>query len=394
MKTLLLLTLLFKVSLSFASDECSSRNHIFLIHGISGSEKTFGVMGEYLDKLNECNITTAFEYDTGNSSLTTVNFSESLDNFIVSTTEKNKFKASDRISLIMHSQGGIVGSLWVLYAKSNRPDLYSKIDSFITLSTPYWGSSMANYGGHFFFTLPEDMDNPISPMGRLELREMNYGSVTINFLNENFDRLFRDTHIRFLAVGGMKRGVNAYYGESDTTVSAYSSNPNHIRVKANLTDEVRLDENMDVVPYVPVRATHFKLEIPGVAELEKKCLTTEKCDHPSIGHIVNQLEGKELSFNKDEYTFRKYRIHLYIKGFEDIESLSDLKVVVKRPKGSNVRLALQVRNGELLSDSLNGILNSESGEVTLEFSLKGKKIKSLKVPVRGGFSTFIDFNLK
>src|SRR5690606_34587065 len=146
-------------------------------------------------------------------------------------------------------------------AKSENSDLYNKVDSFITLSTPYWGSSMAIIGERFFFTLPEDVKNPLSPVGKIELQEMSYGSATIKSLQEKYDDIYTNTHVRFLAIGGLKRDYNPIYGEDDTTVSVYSSRPDHFSLNetVHLTNENPETESSAFVktasiPFIPVTA--------------------------------------------------------------------------------------------------------------------------------------------
>lgn len=375
--------------------ECMSRNHIFLIHGIGGGETTFGVMDQYLEKVNPCNKASVFVYNTGDSALSTYNFADDLNSFISQHVEKNKLSDNDKISLIMHSQGGLVGSLWLLNAKISQPELYKKVDSFITLSTPYWGSTMAIVGQKFFFTLPTEMDNPISPLGRIELQEMSFGSNTISAIQQNFNELFVDTHIRFLAVGGLKRNYNPYYGEDDTTVSAYSSNPNHFSVDADKSGTSTILDRSETVPFIPVIATHFKIEIPGVAKLDDKCIVQDKCAHPSISHIVNHLENKKTKADK-KHEFRKYRVHVYVSGWEDqLTDDSDLVIHLTKPHGETEKIDLDFKPGKTLSASFSGILdNTKSKNIQLEFKLKGKTLSTVKAKVKGGLSTFINYNMK
>ena len=386
---------------SFAAT-CESRNHIFLIHGIGGSAKTFGAMDDYLQKINPCITAKNFEYDTGNSKLSTYHFSDDLNQFIEKSLVSESAGENDKISLIMHSQGGIVGSLWLHKVKTSRPDLYKKIDSFITLSTPYWGSTMAAVGDKFFFTLPEELDNPISPVGRTELVEMSYGSATIQTLQQNYASIFSDTHIRFLAIGGLKRNFNPTYGEDDTTVSVYSSSPDHYSVNesvdlsGNEVTAVHSFVKTNNVNFIPVTATHFPLEIPGVARIQDSCLVDDSCNHPAMGFIENHLHGVELPPVQKKYDFYKYRVHIYLTGWEgQIESKDDVVVSLIKPHGEKEDVDFDIKRGRVLSSSFSGILKKENvGEMTLTLKIKGKVVKTMKAPVEGGVSTFVNFNLR
>lgn len=382
---------------------CEGRNFIFLVHGINGSHKTFGSMATYLNQKNDCNQAEAFIYDTGNSKLSTYHFSDDLNNFIKKSIAKNNFNHKDKISLIMHSQGGIVGTLWLNKIRTSDTEMFRKVDSFITLSTPYWGSSMADIGNNFFFTLPENQDNPISPVGRTELEEMSHGSSTIKAMESIYQDVFSHKHIRALAIGGLKRNFNAYFGEDDTTVSVYSSRPDHF----SLTTKVNLDKKRDwvkkdaftkteLIPFVAVQATHFKFDVPGVASLPSDCLTENECDHPSIGYILQHLAGEKVIAPTDEYAFRKYRVNIYIDHWKDIINHSDdVSVELTKPDGEKEIIDFKFRPGSELSSSFSGIVdNSKESLIALQLFINKKLVKIVKAPIQGGFSTFLRFELE
>ena len=378
--------LLLSLSSAYA-DVCPSRNHIFLIHGIGGDKKTFGVMDEYLEKVNQCNVATYFEYATGDSSQSTYNFSDSLNDFIQKTLTRNAFGENDRISFIMHSQGGLIGSLWLLNAKKNHPEIYAKVDAFITLSTPYYGSKIARFGRQFFFAWPE-IDNPLAPMGRIELQEMSYGSPTIHAIQSNFDNIFQNTHIRFLAIGGVKTVSNPVVGEGDTTVTVYSSNPNHYSADLTLNGEDRFQKRLQIVPFTTVEATHITTSLPGIAKIEKKCLEKEKCDHPTIGHILNQLKKPNYRPERQNNGFRKYRLHLYVRNARDLMTANIVK-----PNGDKVKLYFVKKNEHIMSSYFHDYAeDSRPGQMQIEFFVGKQSIKKTKVTVQGGFSTFVNLD--
>lgn len=389
-------------SFSSFAKECETRNHIFLIHGIGGDEKTFGVMDKYLEKVNPCNKVTPFSYSTGESSLSTTDFASDLSVFIDQKMIENNFGENDKITFIMHSQGGIVGSLWLLKARYERPDLYAKMDSFITLSTPYWGSTMALIGRRFFFTLPPEIDNPISPLGRLELRDMSFGSPTIKSMQEHFEQIYGgNTHIRFLAVGGLKRDYNAEYGEDDTTVSVYSSRPDHYGLieRFNPKSENTLSDSefykTDLVKFVPVTATHFKIEIPGVAKIEDKCLIKDECKHPSIDHVVRHLNGESVQTDP-KFSFRKYRVQLFLKGWEGlVEDKDDVVLSLVKPHGEKEDVDFSVKRDSVLLATFSGILkDTEEHKINLQLKIKGKVVREYNAPVKGGFTTFLNLQME
>lgn len=358
-------------------------------------------MDKYLEKVNPCNKVTPFNYSTGESSLSTSDFASDLNVFIDQKMVENNFGENDKISFIMHSQGGIVGSLWLMKTRYERPDLYAKMDSFITLSTPYWGSTMALIGRRFFFTLPPEIDNPISPLGRLELRDMSFGSPTIKSMQEHFEQIFGgNTHIRFLAVGGLKRDYNAEYGEDDTTVSVYSSRPDHYGLieEFNPEQENKLSDKefykTDLVQFVPVTATHFKIEIPGVAKVEEKCLEKEVCNHPSVEHVVRHLNG-ETAQPDPGFTFRKYRVQLFLKGWEGlITDKDDVVLSLVKPHGEKEDVDFAVKRDAVLLATFSGILkDTEEHKINLKLKIKGKVVREYNAPVKGGFTTFLNLQM-
>lgn len=398
----LILSIVMLMSFSSFAKECESRNHIFLIHGIGGDEKTFGVMDQYLEKINPCYKVTAFTYNTGISDLSTGDFANHLNVFIEGKMLENGFDVNDKISFIMHSQGGIVGSLWLLKTRMERPDLYKKFDAFITLSTPYWGSTMAIIGKRFFFTLPPELDNPIAPVGRLELRDMSFGSPTMKMMQENFEQIYGNgTHVRFLAVGGLKRDYNAEYGEDDTTVSVYSSRPDHYALQETFdpSSENNLSESAfkftnNIIPFVPVTATHFKIEIPGVAKIEDKCLKRENCKHPSIDHIVRHLDGEAPQVDP-EFVFRKYRVQMYLTGWEGkIEDKDEVILSLVKPHGETEDVDFSIKRNAVLHATFSGILkNTEEHKINLKLKIKGKVVREFNAPVKGGFTTFLNLQM-
>lgn len=395
--SLFLALLLVGLNVATASAACGARNFIFLIHGISGGQGTFGSMPEYLHAADACNRVSNFIYDTGNDKLNVYDFAQGLDAFIREKTTKEGFVPSDRISLIMHSQGGLVGSVWLNKMRIEDAALYKQVDSFITLSTPYWGSFMATVGSRFFYTLPRGMGNPISPMGRIELREMRYGSDTVRNLQLSYDELFKNSHVRLLALGGLKTIANAFVGEDDNTVPVYSSNPDHYAYSGELS----LTGSTDVAAkaftkttngtFIAVPATHFRAERPGIAKIDDSC-TLEECDHPSMGHIMKHLNGEKPQGPKS-YSFRRYRVQVFINNEHNAEDVEDLEYEIDDPSVEKQK-SFELKSGEVASETFSGKLEtSDEQEVSIHIKSNRKIIQTIRTPVSGGFTTFVHLNV-
>ncbi|MFL5785837.1 MAG: esterase/lipase family protein [Bacteriovoracaceae bacterium] len=380
-----LIICLFLVIGAARAHECASRNHIFLIHGIGGSAKTFGVMDQYLNRANPCNVAQTYEYDTKSTNLSTFDFAKDFNSFIDFTLAKNNFASTDKISLIMHSQGGLIGSLWLISVRESRPDLYSKLDSFITLSTPYYGSKMAKLGRRVLFSLAAKNSNPLSPMGKVQLSDMSYGSSTILFLENSFSEIFEGNQIRFLAVSGEKLISNPEVGEGDTTVSPYSANPNHYayNISKNVVTE---SHHLGVVPFTSVIATHIKSTIPGIAYLEKDCLEKTPCDHPSIGIIESQLNGTEVELKKRD--FQKFRVHVYLKKIA-----KNMNVQAVDEEGHHWKAKLTPHADNLMGQAFFDYADdSQERVITLKLRQGKKILRTDRIRIRGGYSTFVTYD--
>ena len=378
---------------------CESKNHIILIHGIGGGKATFGSMEEYLNRYDTCFRTESFVYETGNSSLSTYDFANHLHQFVMKKINSGEISRKDKISLIMHSQGGIVGSLWVNYLKQMYPDLYWQLDSFITLSTPYWGADMANFGRFIFYSLPPGLGNPISPFGRIELNEMSYGSRTIR----EMDWIYREKFsFRPLAIAGLHRNEKYLNGESDVVVPAYSSRPEHYQLIKNINSRENsgvigsdLFDKTDAIPFVTVPATHIQLDLPGVADIPKSCLTSPECRHPSIDFITDHLMGREVASHHPKLKF--FRISLYLNnGSTLVEDKSvTLKILKKdfvsiKPSMSH-RAPASYQEGK--SFTIEGsVEKGEKQTVQILVKLTDTLERVIDIPVEGGHSTLIKLN--
>jgi hypothetical protein len=342
-------------------------------------------MDQYLNRANPCNVAQTYEYDTKSSSLSTFDFARDFNRFIDFTLAKNNFAGTDKISLIMHSQGGLIGSLWLLSVRESRPDLYSKLDSFITLSTPYYGSKMARLGKRVLFSLAARKSNPLSPMGKIQLNDMSYGSSNILFLENSFSEIFEGNQIRFLAVSGEKLISNPEVGEGDTTVSPYSANPNHYAYKISASG-VTENHHLGVVPFTTVVATHIRSTIPGIAYIEKDCLEKAACDHPSMGIIESQLNGTEVDLKKRD--FQKFRVHVYLKKIA-----KGMNVVAEDEEGHHWKAKLTQHADNLMGQAFFDYA-SDSRERVITLKLRQGKniIRTDRIRIRGGFSTFVTYD--
>lgn len=384
------------------------RHHVFLLHGIGGNKGTFGSLEEILNKQHPCQKARTFEYRTG-SQLTTYDFAQDFHQYVTSLPP-GEIRSFDKISLVMHSQGGLVGSLWLKLMNQINNPLLKQVDSFITLSTPFWGADIANIGKRFFYTLPPGVENPISPFGRNELNEMSYGSSTIQDLVKNLDTVFvHATQIRPLIIGGMKKYYNSKLGEDDVVVPTYSMRPErfYFRDVLDFFEKPRLIsaqgfEKNPEKPFIIVPADHINLGQYGVADIPKSCIRSSNCGHPALRPILDHLKGTTVSAAKN-YKLTRFRVTMFVNNPHKVNfDPKDLTIMVHGLDRSTrvpfiERFKPRLGNAKLehgLAFSFGGIAERKGvSKILVTLKFKNKSIKTYEVPVEAGLSSFIDVDL-
>src|SRR5690606_17792130 len=94
------------------------RRFIFLVHGLSGTEKTFGDLPEVLTE-HGTRIQPAYDlkvipirYTTGDDSWTTYDFARHMGQQMLEAV--GTVRDTDSITLVAHSQGGVISWIWYL----------------------------------------------------------------------------------------------------------------------------------------------------------------------------------------------------------------------------------------------------------------------------------------
>ena len=386
--------------------QCESGFHrIYLLHGIGGSKSTFGALEEILNQESPCNKAKTFEYKTGGLG-TPYDFAKDFHQYVSSENPGPR----DKISLVMHSQGGLVGTLWLKLLKDTGHMYRTQLNGFVTLSTPFWGTDIAYVGKLLFYTLPPGVINPISPFGRNELNEMSYGSGLILDLVRNIDAVFEwFPHLRPLIIAGMKKTYSSALGEDDVVVPHHS-----MRVERYyLRDQMQLFEKPLLVnesffkkaptrPVSIVDADHIRLGIIGVADIPKTCLKKEACTHPSLNPLLSHLGGTDVKGN-EKYKLTQYRFTAYINNPQNLVydkaeytievSTPDTSVKVKKIDRYNPFLgSAKLEQG--LAFSFGGSLQGkQKSKLLVTMKYKNKAIRTYEVPVEAGVSSFLDLEL-
>lgn len=168
------------------------RHVIITVHGLSGNALTWGdfepITKNYLSLINPDYevIVSNFVYPTGKSEkLSTFDFANDLNRHIESLFRDRPLQPDDRISLVGHSQGGLVSYIW-FFSRIMNDHLDQKyikqVDNIITLGTPFWGSKLAS--------ILTDKNAPnivplvnllaATPITRKELLDMSFGSDVVH----------------------------------------------------------------------------------------------------------------------------------------------------------------------------------------------------------------------
>jgi hypothetical protein len=312
----------------------------------------------------------------------------------------------------MHSQGGLVGTIWLRQLLNDNSPYLKVLDGFITLSTPYWGTDIAHVGKTLFYTLPAGVRNPISPFGKNELNEMSYGSGTVLDFAQNLDEIYgKIPNLRTLTVAGMKAIYNSTLGEDDVVVPIHSMRAGRYYLK----NEVSFFEKPVLIPseaftksperpFQIVTADHIKLLGYGVADIPSQCVNDMKCGHPSLPLILSHLEGNKTEEKRGLYQLTRFRVTMYVNKAPEVEyeekeltiEVSGLEKDTKVP--AIERFNPLLGNGRLekgLAFSFGG-LTKKSGptKILVTLKYKNKNIKTFEVPVESGTSSFVDVQLK
>jgi hypothetical protein len=125
---------------------------IYLIHGLGGDKTTFCDLTQQLqDKFGKDRVRIVpLAYETQNPNKIPMDFVMEIRSQITEDYRANSLPIDAPYSLIMHSQGGIVGRNFVFHCVNGRgvnscagADVPKNLRHFITLGTPHWGSPFA-----------------------------------------------------------------------------------------------------------------------------------------------------------------------------------------------------------------------------------------------------------
>lgn len=339
---------------------------IITVHGLSGNKDTFGYFNEatkkYIEEMKPnyevkvVNFIYPSGQSEGNSAADFALGPQGLGSFIKAQFSGQLPAASDKISLVGHSQGGLVSYMWYFNSllDRNQDFEYAKqVDSIITLGTPFWGSKIAsiltdkNYPD--FITLIKALAPENFKMTRREIEDLAYGSDTVDLFRrvavimDNDPALAQEIAnlpVRLVTITGVlpkeqqdlfsnssKSGsmvsgvtkkiinyvykvfVKSYSGnkrvESDIAVPVSSSRWNFIYTTPKvITKDTEISSAdfrgfnhlVDRSKFIFSESVHFPFDMENTLSMgyvSKSCLQVETCDHPTYAYVVDQLANCE-----------------------------------------------------------------------------------------------------
>lgn len=421
---------------------------IYLVHGIGGNKTHFGHMVPALRRvLRKKDHSAKFviknvEYKTGHDELSSYDFAKDL----AAEINKVHLKEDDKISLIMHSQGGLVGAIWMFQSLLENPDYSPRkavehLDAFITLGTPFWGAKIATWGNQMKVLTKQFGVNVPVPFGHKELEEMSFGSDTIfDFRQALIDPQYQEhieflrNQVRMLNIIGVAdtlnplsifvSGVNQY--EDDGAVPLASARfdflyTQSIKDSYSPNERTGLDHLREIVlaPYVVANTLHYSPvpEMPnfsGIAQIPKGCTKDECFPHPTFRYIWEHILRQPVEqLDKNLGGFKTILIDVNIRiDDREKQAMNDIKIEFLTLDGlslagSNIEISNTFelyskgmrRSGSnshgryYFTGHIKRALGNRRETLLLSVSKKGYRSRLIEIEVKAACSTFVDINL-
>ena len=428
------------------SDYKKERLYIICLHGIGGDRDIFGdfenAITTYATKYTPHiePIVIFFDYDTGSDNKSTTDFSKDLNTYLDDYFCKTPLKDTDKISLVMHSQGGLVGTLWLWETLRENRSYLNHVDAFIAIAVPFWGSKIAEIWSEirkgWDFT---GKKFPI-PAGKKELQEMAFSSDSIFKFREFFIapelEIFRSSihsKIRPLNIAAYSKflgGLNYVIGEpgileGDNAVALPCARADFLYQRSLLTDysdgnKTTLDQlsRTELSPYIIVNAVHHTItpnfdKLPGVIQIPKGCSGNKDCGHPSFKFIAAHLFGQEFPEADSDITkgLTLCSLDLNIRISEEEIKQSQISLKFKLIDGTEIKrselsLGLPItgwpqhkkhstKYGNHYRYQYFGDIETGGDEydLCLHLSVPGYRTRLVEFTLKVAHSTYIDVNL-
>lgn len=407
----------------YGASAVREKHLIFFVHGIGGNAESFGNMPSFLP-IHLTNLQSKYEfeghvytYPTADDKMHTTNFAIHLSEFIEQKIRKDPGNKNAKISIVAHSQGGIVTTIWFYRMKmaDNRfHNHLDRINTVITLGTPFWGSklaSIASEDSHSWIWWRKQngrgASDLISNIGRRQMSDMSFSSNTLQEFRNNLFAIAPQlkatklSNIRFLNVTGnanmtrltekklkeksswFKYLLPFVFGnieyESDGAVLIPSSTLNTLYHKYDNLDyeadkntgELNL-QHFEFADRLFVKALHASDspdDVPDLSFVPERCYSLTTCDHPVYPYVVKYFLGQEIPLVQPSvkyHNFGGFTLDINVKLPVGFEHLREKVKVFFEPEC----FAGKVRNSLTVYSSIGSSLEIKSNAVTLSTRYK------------------------
>lgn len=404
------------------------RHVVALIHGVLGDAGHFGRMQDALT----AHLPAAepgfrvdvfsFEYDTLDAVKRTTDFARDLDAALDAKFPGGP-RPGDRLSFVMHSQGGLVGLAWLEHAAVDDDAsraLLARMDAFVALATPWWGSKVATLTRYAEPLLATKRDAPARAPADAQLRDMSFGSDALVARRRALvaSTLPRPPGLRPLAIGSyvawlaplapVAAGADLY--EDDTAVLLPSSQPNFLWVDAR--DGAARSGEAVFAPSLVVDAIHLSpaVESPqasrGIAQVQSACVDDAACDHPTFPLVLAHLARKPVDASRDRRPAMTSFLVDVVVGYDParagaatavnvaLEPIGDGVVIGERDEPmSTGRSLVATAVDEARVYFVGRAPKGGAGAVRVKVTAPGHAPLVVEAPVRAAQTTFVDARL-
>lgn len=412
------------------------RHIIFTVHGIGGTDDTFGSLQTVIEpQLEEVDpaydvVTKKFVYPTGSDTGDVFLFSEQLGATIEEAFEDRPIEENEKISFVVHSQGGLVTTIWFIQALSqtNHPHhrLARQVQAIVTESTPFWGSKAAyfaydwgrNVGLSRFF-------QKYLRMSPAELRDMALGSNNVLRFFQTGTQLMSQpwstgVRPRMLNLAGIMPDLRSHYmkellssnglnfgpgltdffekqvrkslnsgirWESDSAVNVPNARigfnfalglDNYNRNEVLKIDQFQKSLFFEEVPLVVVETVHASTlpdQFMDIAWIPPRCRDQKSCNHPAYKYIFKHLAHCDREGSScDVEAYQKSMANLFPSDPSQGKERSDYLLSQMRTFGFTVNVRLP--EGYQVSRKL---LNDDDVDEFIQMDFARKQTRVLNV---------------
>lgn len=340
------------------------KHYIVTLHGLNGAPESFAALLPVLEvHLSQINpnyevVTKNFKYSSGLKEAEIERFVSEYENFL--SQEIPVLNDGDKISMIAHSQGGLVSYIWYLKTLDGvdlRQRAYmERIDGFVTLGAPFWGSD-TTYILKKFIPIDDLKDFVFDKMHLNGQESIDIASASEKIYGY-FSKMAQKSYVNFYydprmlnlsavvpAIKGdeaipkskffkfitsMKRKLVKVFDyhlnvgtrwESDQVVNVASSRLGFYYYSDAITRHVSREKRNNLVmddfdysrffktdpKFILVEGVHNKSGGYGdyaMAAIPEKCVKPDQCKHPTYVHILKHLancESAKATCQKDSY---------------------------------------------------------------------------------------------